>query len=420
MDGVSRTSKGEAQYDMARIASVRPLTETCRAFYRICQPLLFETIVTWHLDVGGAECLANVLESKPHLRNMVSKLHITWGSFMTSKVWNRMEKALMELCSIRELWIWNVKISRALMDHFQQCPRLERLVLFHVEIADAGQTIFSFRSLKYLRCKQVLANFFTTLSLPSLEILRIGEEFIDEEFQSGSAEPEDHHVFQFNPAALKELIIDTSFVLTQSAEAGLLELLERANQITSLKLPQDEFSDDFDIPDELIPDLEIFDGTGDMVPIFCKGRPVRDLRVSFPHPCIWVRTDDVPSLLPPGSVPLEHLSISWCVWEDDTMEYIARHCPRLVSLKIRAERVDGTLSTCHAMPQLRSATFLSMEGPWYEDDDDGRKTESEARIVRECKEFWIGLTYLRLDPDYFWRYRGLEVERFEGQEVENP
>ncbi|KAG8911904.1 hypothetical protein FRC01_005411 [Tulasnella sp. 417] len=410
---------GEVEYDKARIASIRPLTETCRAFYRICQPLLFKTIVTRDLDAGGAECLANLFESKPHLRNMVSKLHITWGSFMmTSEVWNRMEKALMELCSIRELWIWNVKISRALMDHFQQCPRLESLVLFQVKIADAEPTASSFHSLKYLRCEQGWVNLFTTLSLPSLETLRIGEEFIDEEFQSGSAESEDHHIFQFNPAALKELSIDSSFVLAESTEAGLLELLERANQITSLKLAQDEFSDDFDIPDDLIPNLEIFDGIGDMVPIFCEGRPVRDLRMSFPHPCIWVRTDDVSSLLPPGSVPLEHLSISWCVWEDDTMEYIARHCPQLVSLKIRAERVDGTLSTCHPMPQLRSATFLSMEGPWYEDDDSSRKAESEARIVRECKEFWIGLEYLRLDPDYFWRYRGLEVERFQGEEVE--
>lgn len=359
------------------------------------------------MDSKGAECLANVLESKPQLRNMVSKVHITWGSFITSEVGDRLQKALMELHSIRELWVWGVDISGALWYHFQQCPCLERLVLYQVHIIGAEPIISSFPSLKYLRYKKGQTNCFTTLSLPDLETLYINEEFLD------PAELDDHQVFQFNPAVLKELIIDSLFVMTESMETGLLDLLERASQIRSLKLPQDEFSDDFDLPEDFIPDLEIFDGTGDVVLIFCEGRPVRDLRLSFPHPCVWRRTDDVPSLIPPGSVPLEHLSLSWFVWEDDTMGYIARHCPQLVSLKILAEQVYGTLSTCHPMPQLRKATFLTMEGPWFYGD-----SEAEATVVRECKESWTVLEYLRLDPDYFWRYRGLEVDRFEAEEVE--
>ncbi|KAG8911903.1 hypothetical protein FRC01_005410, partial [Tulasnella sp. 417] len=328
-----------------------------------------------------------------------------------------MEKVLMELFSIRELWIWGAKISRALAGHFQQCPLLERLFLWEVTITDREPTISSFRSLKYLRCRQGWADGFTTLSLPNLEALGMDSEAIDSQ-QHAFGAMKDHQIFQFNPTVLKDLTILTQFYLTERMQAGLLGLLGRANQIRSLTLPKSKFSDNFNVPDDLIPNMEIFDGPENLVPKFCRRRPVRDLRVSFPDRGIWVRTDDIPSLIPPGSVPLEHLSISGCMWEDDIMGYIAQHCRELVSLTIRAEYVAGTLQIRHPMPNLRSATFLPTYGPWYRDDGTGGKSESEARIVRDCKEFWTELEYLRLDPNYFWRYKDLEIERFEGEEVE--
>ncbi|KAG8914644.1 hypothetical protein FRC01_003983 [Tulasnella sp. 417] len=414
-NGVSRTAWGEIEYDNDRIKSVIPLTKTCRSFYRMCQPLLFKTIVINHSN--RAECLASILESKPHLRNAVSKVHIAPDSLIPSETQDKVEKALMKLFSIRELWIWGVKISRALAGHFQQCPLLERLFLWKVTITDKEPTISSFRSLKSLRYKQGRANGFTTLSLPNLEALGMDSEFIDSD-QLPLGTMKDHQNFQFSPTVLKYLTIFTPLYLIDSMQAGLLGLLGRANQIRSLTLPKNKFSDNFNVPNDLIPNLEIFDGPANLVLKFCKGRPVRDLRMSFPDRGIWMRADEAPSLLPPGSVPLEHLSIIGCMWEDDIMGYIAQHCPELGSLTIRAEYVAGPLSIRHPMPDLRSATFLPTYGPWYRDDGSGGKSESEARIVRNCKWFWTELEYLRLDPNYFWRYRDLEVERFEGEEVE--
>ncbi|KAG8894713.1 hypothetical protein FRC01_012801, partial [Tulasnella sp. 417] len=266
--------------------------------------------------------------------------------------------------------------------------------------------------------EQVLAQCFTNLSLPNLEALRMGSEFIDSDHPSGAME--DHQIFQFDPTVLKNLTIVARYYLTDSMQAGLLELLGRTAQIRSLTLPQAAFNANFHVPDDLISDLEIFDGPVNLVLKFCKGRPVRDLRISIPDQDDWERNIDVPSLIPQTSVPLEHLSISGAEWEGDTMEHIARHCPELVSLRIRAIRVTGTLSTRHPMPKLRNATLLSVSGPWYENDDLGTALASEERIVRDCKEFWTQLEYLRLNRDYFRRYSGLEVERFAGKEVDDP
>ncbi|KAG8911906.1 hypothetical protein FRC01_005413, partial [Tulasnella sp. 417] len=269
----------------------------------------------------------------------------------------------------------------------------------------------------HLRYTTALPNCFTNLSLPNLEALRMGSGFIDSNHSSGAMEK--HQIFQFDPAVLKNLAIVSPWYLTDSMQAGLLEVLGRTTQLRSLTLPQDEFTNNFDVPKDLIPNLEIFDGPVNLVLKFCKGRPIRDLRMSIPERGDWERKIDVRSLIPPGSVPLEHLSISGCEWEDDTMELIARHCPELVSLRIRAIRVTGTLSTRHPMPKLRNATLLSFYGEWYENDDLGTALASEERIVRDCKESWTELEYLRLNRDYFRRYRGLEVERYEGKEVED-
>lgn len=123
-------------------------------------------------------------------------------------------------------------------------------------------------------------------------------------------------------------------------------------------------------------------------------------------------TDDVPNLLRPGSVPLERLSLTWTSWEDDTMGYIARHCPQLVSLQIQAENINGALSTRYPMPQLRPATFLFVPGPepWYKHAyEGGDKSECEANLVLESREFWPRLENLKLDSKYFWRYQGPKI-----------
>ncbi|KAG8911905.1 hypothetical protein FRC01_005412 [Tulasnella sp. 417] len=332
---VLRTDTGELDYDNDRAESVLPLTKTCRNFHRIFQPLLFETITP----------------SEP------------------------------------KLWIWSAVISRALSVHFQQCPRLEKLFLWEVTITNREPTISSFRSLKYLRYKQGQTNCFTSLSLPNLETLRIDSEFIDSRHLSGTME--DHQIFQFDPAVLKTLIVFAPFYLINSMQAGLLGLLGRTTQLRSLELPQDEFNDSFNVPNDLIPNLEIFDGPVNLDLKFCKGRPVRDLRMTIPERGDWERNIDVPSLVTPGSVPLEHLSITGCEWEDDTMEHIARRCPEPVSLTIRADYVTGALSIRHPLPKLRSATFVTTYASWC------AELESEEGIVRDCKEFWTELEYLR-------------------------
>lgn len=132
-------------------------------------------------------------------------------------------------------------------------------------------------------------------------------------------------------------------------------------------------------------------------------------------------TDDLPNLIRPGLVPLEHLHIGWISWKEDTMGYIARHCPQLVSLRVRAKHigVEDTLSTRYHMPKLRKATFLSYEGSWFKDGRNGDlKVEKEGKVVQECREFWTQLEDLRLDPGYFWRCKGPGVERIQGKEEE--
>ncbi|KAG8948233.1 hypothetical protein FRC00_008672 [Tulasnella sp. 408] len=218
--------------------------------------------------------------------------------------------------------------------------------------------------------------------LPGLETL-----CIDSVFLTGLERLCDHQVFQFNPDVLKELIVETRIDWIQAMEEGLVDLLKRANHIRSLTLRLDKLTSGVSIPDDVIPDLESE---------------------------IWEMMYDVPSLIRTGSVPLEHLSIDLTPWKDDTMEHIARHCPELVSLKVRAVHVNGTLSTRNHMPRLRRATFLSIQGPWFKNNIRATKMESEAEVVRECRAFWMGLEYLRLDPNYFWTYRGLEAARFQG------
>ncbi|KIO33257.1 hypothetical protein M407DRAFT_17816 [Tulasnella calospora MUT 4182] len=415
----SRSIRGEEfSHDLARRASLRPLSETCHTFHRICQPLLFETLVIQYYR----HRVVDVLRSKPHLKSMVSRVRIGWalpGRDRKRDLLDRLEKALMELHSVRDVWIWGADISTTLLDHFQQCPRLARLALTDVYINHPTEpTPLSFHSLKFLRCiphrNLQATNFFPTLTLPELEILHIGSVFL-----SGAANSPSHQVIRFNPSVLKELTIE-SRLHPESMEAGLVELLKRANGIKSLSLDVvGEFSRGFSLTDDLIPELEAFRGRADSVLTFCKGRPVRNLVTCFPTEAIWKMANDVPNLIRPGSVSLEHLSIDWTLWKDDTMGYIAKHCPQLISLKIRARRLRGALLTRDPMPHLRRATFLSSEGSWFPRSFDSHlKPKREARVVQGCRKFWTQLEYLRLDPGYFWSYRGPEVERVQGEEEE--
>ncbi|KAG8911155.1 hypothetical protein FRC01_005879 [Tulasnella sp. 417] len=421
---VSRGAQdGQLGYGMARIVSVRPLTETCRMFHRICQPLLFETIVIdgrSELSRRRAGCLLGALENKPYLKDMVVKVRIASIFYTISEFWDRLYQTLMELRSIGDLWIREGNISITQLSRFQECPRLERLVLLRVDLSGSeDSTTAVFHSLKHLQCEPYgfprPTSFFATLMMPKLETLRI-----DSVFLTGLERICDHQVFQFNPAVLNDLTVETKIDWIPRMGEGLVELLKRTNQIKSLKLPLDKLTSGFNIPDDLIPDLESFGGRADLVPAFCNGRPVRELRTYFTSSVVWELTDDVPNVIRPGSVPLEHLSIDLILWEEDTMGYIARHCPELVSLKVRAKYVSGTLSTRSHMPRLRRATFLTTQGPWFKNNNNNHATkmESEDGVVRGCREFWMGLEYLRLDPNYFWKYRGLEAARFEGPEVE--
>ncbi|KAG9049879.1 hypothetical protein FS837_008801 [Tulasnella sp. UAMH 9824] len=330
---------------------------------------------------------------------------------MSPGLWNGLEEVLTGLCCIQDLWIRAAKISRALFGHFQQCHHLERLVLLQVTTdSSANPTTGSFKSLKNFQFEPYglprVTNFFTTILVPELETL-----LMDSVFLSGVENLCNHQVFQFNPAILRELIIESAFVWSEDMETGLVELLQRANRIRSLKLPTDGFSHGFNLSDNLIRELEVFVGRADLVLTFSRGRPVRDLHayLSEETRSIRVRTDDVPNLLRPGSVPLERLSLTWISWEDDTMGYIARHCPQLASLQIQAENINGTLSTRYPMPQLCQATFLLVPRPepWYKNAyESDNKSECETNLVLGSRECWPRLEYLRLDPKSFWRYQG--------------
>lgn len=207
---------------------------------------------------------------------MVTKVRISWSRARVGVPdhWDRLEKALGELYSLRDLWIQAANISIGLWDHLQQCPRLERLVLLGIGIIGAAEpTTLSFHSLKHLRYQPLhspqVTDFYVALLLPQLETLHI-----DSEFLLGFADLCSHHVFQFSPSILKELIIEyTAF--TESVEAQLLELLERANRIRLLEVNGLVlFSEAFSLRNDLIPELETFRGPADSVLTFCKGRPV--------------------------------------------------------------------------------------------------------------------------------------------------
>ncbi|KAG8975657.1 hypothetical protein FRC05_005175 [Tulasnella sp. 425] len=395
--------------NMARAANVRPLAETCRAFHRICLPLLFETIAINGSFDGGpqrAQCLADVLHRKAHLKNMVSTVHIHWTDEMNEELWDRMEGVIAGLCSVRDMQIEGTFLSTKLLG---QHPRLERLVLFQVYPNPIeGPTIHSFDSLKYLRCGPdgiaETTTSFTALVVPQLETLQI-----DAAYLTGAC---GYQIFQFNPAVLQKIIIESDSVWDATEDEGLVELLRRASRIKSLELSLRKFkspSSGFMLPDDAIPDLEAFTGRTDLVLAFCKGRPVRDLQVTYR--LNWSMTEEVPNLIRPGSVPLEHLHLDWMLWEDGTIEYIARHCPQLVSLKITlmvaGGHRNGTLTTRYSMPRLRRAAFLT-SNHWYSDDDDGSVTEKEDKLLQESGEFWPQLEHLRLHPEYLWTYRDLE------------
>ncbi|KAG9043982.1 hypothetical protein FS837_008920 [Tulasnella sp. UAMH 9824] len=424
-DGASQTYTGgpfdSRWYDSARTASVRSLTETCRTFHRICRPLLLETILI-DAHSGLRRTMIDVLQSKPHLRSMVSRVRII-GRWIPDPG-NRLEKPLMELYSLREVWIKLARTSGALWNHLQLCPLLETLILGHATVTNTTQpTTFSLHSLKHLQYQQYFVleatDFCTALILPQLETL-----YIDSGFLSGAANACSHKIFQFRPSVLKKLTIRTAS-WSRSIEVGLLELLTRANRIRALTLDGlPPFSHSFSLPDDLIPELEIFHGKASIVLTFCKGRPVRELCTWFHPGATWDMTDSIPNLIRPGLISLERLDLDQIHWDGDTMGYIARHCPQLVSLKIRARShdIDGKLSHRYHMPKLRKATFLTIwdndQDSWFTDGRDGElKAEMEVKVMQECREFWTQLEYLRLDPNYFWRFRGPEVEQFQGKEV---
>lgn len=422
VNGASQPTVDPLGCDSARSASVRPLSETCHTFHRICQPLLFETLSISHYP-ESRRSMIDVLENKPYLRSMVSTVRIRSTGGSAPDLWDRLEKALMELYSVREVFIQLADTSRTLWNHFQRCTRLETLVLSRVKVTHLTEpTSFSLHSLKHLRHDSFyelkVADFFTALILPQLETLHI-----DSGFLFGADVRCRHNIFQFRPSVLKELTIKAPLWIND-AEVELLELLTRANGIRSLKfvhLPP--LSQTF-IPDDLIPELEVFQGPSETVLTFCRGRPVREL-------CTWFdrdlrgsaeeMTDSIPNLIRPGTIPLEHLELGRIHWDGDTMGYIARHCPQLVSLKIRANsrNGDGKLSNRYHMPKLREATFLLTgdftRGSWFTDGE--MKAAMEVEVIQECREFWTQLEYLRLDPDYFWRFRGPEVEQFQGEEI---
>lgn len=337
------------------------------------------------------------------------------------ELWGKLEAALMELHSVREVWIWGARLSRALFDHFQRCPRLESLVLLNASTINAADpTPISLDSLRYLRYEPHRrfgeTDFFHTILLPKLETLHIASAFLSDH----PANSFKHGAFRFDPSVLKELFIEPH--PRGGSGVGVVELLQRANRIRSLSLhgvPEFKSSHGFNIPDDLVPGLEAFRGRPDNVLAFCKDRPVRNVVTWFTRRAKWRMTDHVPNVIQPSSAPLEHLSIDRVVWTDGTMEYIARHCPELVTLKIRVRRMRGTLSTRHPMLKLRKATFLSLEGPWFpRGSTSNLKVESEVKVVQECQEFWTRMEYLRLDPHYFWRYRDLTVEQIQGEEGE--
>ncbi|KAG9049877.1 hypothetical protein FS837_008799 [Tulasnella sp. UAMH 9824] len=416
-DGVPKPSKGgEVDYGLARAASIRPLAETCRTFHRICQPFLFETVAIDYYS-KASQRKVDVLRSKPHLCSMVSKVCISWTRMKdwNRELWGKLEIALMELHSVREVWIWGARLSRALFDHFQRCPRLESLVLLNVSTIDAADpTPISLDSLKYLRYEPHRrfgeTDFFHAIILPKLETLHIASAFLSDH-PAGSF---NHGTFRFDPSVLK---IEPH--PRGGSGVGRVELLQRANRFRSLSLqgvPEFKSSHGFSIPDDLVPELEAFRGRPENVLAFCKGRPVRNVVTWFTRRAKWRMTDHVPNVIQPASAPLEHLSIDRVVWRDGTMEYIARQCPELVTLKIRVKRIKGTLSTRYPMLKLRKATFLSLEGSWFPHGyTSNLKVESEAK-VQGCQEFWTRLEYLRLDPHYFWRYRDLTVERIQEEE----
>ncbi|KAG8940916.1 hypothetical protein FRC04_004899 [Tulasnella sp. 424] len=395
-------------YDRARVASVRPLSETCRAFHRICLPLLFETIlIDGNFDGSGPRrlrCLADVLHRKTHLKRMVSRVYIYWRGEETEEVLDRMEGVIVGLCSVRDLWIHGAHLSKRLLG---QHSRLERLVLYEVSPNPTeGPEIHSFDSLKYLRCGPYGFGDetapFAALVVPQLETLQIDATYLI----SGRS----YQIIQFNPAVLKKLIIDSNFRWDGTEDEGLEELLRHASRIKSLELLLHRVGPRFTLPDDTIPDLEAFTGEANHVLTFCKGRPVRDLHVKGGFK--WSMTEEVPNLIRPGSVPLEHLHLGRLVWEDGTIEYIARHCPQLVSLKVIVNRGhrNGIIKTRYSMPRLRRAAFLSSPARthWYSDDDDGSVAEKEDKLLQESREFWPQLEHLRLHPKYFWTYRDLK------------
>ncbi|KIO33258.1 hypothetical protein M407DRAFT_17817 [Tulasnella calospora MUT 4182] len=171
----------------------------------------------------------------------------------------------MVLLSVREVSIWRVSTSRALFHYFQRCPRLERLTLINVSMIDSTETTpISLESLKYLLYRPISTlraiNSLPTLILPKLKTLLIGSILL-----SGSADSFQHQVFRFDRSVLTELSIGTyTRVGAESMEAGLVELLKRADGIRSLSLDEEpKFKSS--LAADLIPELEAFRGRPDNV-----------------------------------------------------------------------------------------------------------------------------------------------------------
>lgn len=430
-EGVPRTRlKSDLEHDQAQAIAIRPLSETCKRFRRICLPYLFEAAI---FDGSGlasrrrTATLVSVLREDSNIAQLARRVRIAhWrktSSTRDSTVWGNLSMAFGQMSGVRYVEIRDAAVVWELFDHLQALPRLEDLSLTSASVwgstAQHGSSQHLFGALKRLKLlpTQVGLEFYQASEFitPSLQSLHTNTTLLQNITSI-------QQIFPHFPDSLCELAV-TSTSEPRSQESTVLHgLLNLCPGLESLRFPLALSLFHVSNNQTLYPldgqilRLKSFEGRSDQALLCCGGRPVDTLCINlFPTD---VTIENRPNLLRPGSIPLRHLRLDGIRWKMNTMAFISRHCPELRSLRVCATAKDGIVWMLQPMPRLQQASFLVGGLAWYGDEC---TADHYIGLLQGSYNVWPKLENLRLHPSYRWKRprRNFGWSRVSGREDED-
>lgn len=440
--------KSTPEYDVARAIAIRPLSETCKQFRRICLPLIFEAIVLDGSDQASrskATLLTTILRDASIACTVRTVRVVRWRKPfipLERDALRALATTLRRLSAVRCVEVRDAAVLSEFINHLPLLPKLDDLSLISTLIVRSegqpGSSQHLFGTLRHLRLlpTRMDVEFFqaTEFVAPYLQSFHTNTTLIEN--ITGIRQ-----IFPHFSDSVRELAITPIGRPTNQRDTVLSELLSLCPRLESLRFPAPTSSPrfhlshgalvllsngpiflhptgplfpppndptillsighNFRLSDGQIAHLRRFEGRSDQVLLWCKGRPLDTIRVTLLPADSTI--ENCPKLLRPGSVPLRHLHLDGICWGTDTMAFVSRHCPELRSLRVRARTKSETVWMLRPMPRLQRAVFLLTHGAWYGND---YTADHFNGMLGSVHQDWPNLEHFRLHPDYCWKFLG--------------